>query len=323
MLEKKERGSILILSLWVLVLLGVLSTGIALRGRLEAQILKIRQFRNTSPYFALSQVNYSRVLIESDTDQDTDSRLDSWYGVSDSPFPYSVAIRDEEAKLNLNSVPAGVLELFFERIHQKGVKLKTKPEMWIAGILYWRGASWIKQRPQFGVVYKKTPFESVEELYLIPGIDTRDVSVIEPYFTIYPALHQNAFKININTTSDFILSIVIDSIHGDVFAAATIKEKIFQFREGKLEGPEQSHVRHFSKGDLTAERILYRLQLNRTLQLLHIANQLCAYATVNSQFFSVRVQWPTGSTNPFGVEAILGPKGTQENKLSIMAWQRL
>lgn len=318
---KKESGSVLILSLWVLMLLGVLATGIAFRARLETQILKIRMARQVTPYAALSEVNEARLQLEADTDSETDSREDTWYGVSEKET-FSVEITDQENALNLNTVPPGVLELFFQRLPKEGVKLKTKPEVWTAGILYWRGSSWIKQRAETGAYYKKAPFESLEELFLIPGIEAEDVAFLRNYFTIYPNTLK-FFKININTASDFILSLVIDSIPGDSFAAEEFKDRLLQYRRGSLQGPEKNDRVYFTNDDLTTEKLLYRLQMSRGLQLVSFVNQFIVNATVDSQYFTVRVEWPGGTSQPTGVEAILGPvTNTEPNKLSILSWQR-
>lgn len=257
-------GSILLLSLWVFTLFGLLALSLAFRGRLEIKISTIREAKGIVPYSLLSAVNLARARLAADQEQEADSFEDEWYGEGkkdkdkkekdtkgdkkekedvlpwlDDParkVAYSLFIDDEESRLNINTVPPRVLESFFELLkQQEGKRFLSNPEDLIGGILYWRGDSWLKKEEKKGAYYKKKPFESLEEFFLIPGIKEEDLPLLMSYFTIFPQGKKVPFMMNINTVPGLILKAVIQSIPGHPDAHEKIYEQVLAFREGKLQ----------------------------------------------------------------------------------------
>ena len=320
-----EKGSLLILSLWIFLLLGLLAMSLAFRARLETRITKIREAAGPVPYAALSAVNLGRAALESDKEPEIDSRSDAWFGKNrgDARLPFVISIEDEESKINLNTVPPHVLENFFRAI-RKEIRLTSHPDDWVAGILYWRGSSWIKKGAEKGVYYKKEPFESLDELLLIPGTRPEDAALLKPYFTVFPQGRSSPFKVNINTASDILLRVLIESLPGDAQARDRLSEQIQKFREGKLRASKTFSRNYFLTEDLTAETLLSRLQLASTSSLTALAIQLVSYVTVDSEYFTVRAALPEDTLKGYGVEAILGPgSGGDENDLTCLSWQRI
>ena len=253
---KNQTGSILILSLWIFTLLGLLALSLAFRGRLELKISTIRDAKGITPYSLLSAVNVARMKLEADEEEEADSRYDEWYGEGSKDkkrkeeldrlgdparkFTYALSIDDEESRLNINAVPPQVLENFFELLkQQEGKKFLSNPEDLMGGILYWRGDSWFKKEEKKGAYYKKKPFESLEEIFLIPGVKEEDIPILMSYLTVFPQGKKIPFVINLNTAPNLILKAVIQSIPGNPDAHKKIYEQILAFREGKLEQQSQ------------------------------------------------------------------------------------
>ena len=127
---REEDGSLLIVSVWISLLLGLLALSLSFRARLETRIAEIRQAMGPVPYSLVSLVNRARVLIDSDESPEIDHRSKSWYGkideetISDEAFgpaddkekkdSVSMEIVDEESKININKAPLSVLKDLFK-----------------------------------------------------------------------------------------------------------------------------------------------------------------------------------------------------------------
>ena len=336
--SRGQRGSLLILSLWIFALLGMLAMSLAFRSRIETKIAGIRQASGPIHYAALSAVNRARRILETDPEPETDSLSDRWQeelstgdepGKPEGVGAFSIKIQDEESKIHLNAASAAVFENFFRLAKKEGLPLESEPETWIAGILYWRGGSWIRRRPEGDAYYKKSLFESLDELLLIPGIKTQDVEKLKPYFTVYPQGKAVPLRININTVPPIVLRSLIDSVPADANGREKLYDQILAFREGKIVDPTKPGQNYFLNSDLTVEKFLYRLRLPSSIQMMNLAGQLLVYFTVDSKFFRVRAALRSRAFRRYGVEAIVGPDLTMtgaaidKNRTAILAWQRL
>lgn len=246
------------MSLWIFTLFGLLALSLAFRGRLEIKISAIREAKGSVPYSLLSAVNIAKMKLKADEETSADSPYDKWYGEGAEDkkgtaalnglgdparkLTYFLYIDDEESRLNINTVPAQVLEKFFELLKPEllqkaeGKKLLSDTEDLIGGILYWRGGSWHKKGEKTAAFYKKKPFESLEELFLVPGVKEEDIPILKSYFTVFPRAQENVpFTINLNTVSKPILKAVIQSIPGNSDSQDRIYEQIIAFREGRLQ----------------------------------------------------------------------------------------
>lgn len=327
-----ERGSLLILSLWLLLLLALFSFSMGFRAHLKAKLMKLQKAAGPAPFTALSTVNYGRYLLESDPTPGEDFLNDAWrvpQEYSQDDQSWTVQSIDEESKININTAPAAALEAFFRLAAGNNLELASKPQAWTGGILYWRGDSWT-QKPEPGAYYKKKRFESLYELLLIPGIEKTDFEMIKPYLTLYPEGATEHFAVNINTASKPVLEALIQSASGDFFAKPRLLERLLDFREGKLDDEVKTQRHYFQSEDLSVQRILGLLRLPASLQYSTLLIQILPFVTVDSRYFSVRVEWDPDLLKHYGVEALLGPGGAspsgsfeERGRLVILGWQRL
>lgn len=344
-----NRGTILILSLWIVILISLLALSIALRTRLENKIHDYQRVLGPLPYAPLSDLHRVRLILASDQSK-TDSQASVWYGehltsalkvlkntearaeaarVSEGEF--RVEIHDEQSKMDLNRVPPEVLEPFFKQLESYDrVRLSSRSEDWIGGILYWRGGSWIRKRAKSGVYYKKAAFESVKELLMIPGIEKQDVKKLEPYFTVFSS--ELVFKVNINTAPLSVLRAIVESVSGDHFAREKIWDKILELRNSQKTS-EAGQPPFFPDDIVTQQAFLQKLMVSTTVQQLDFAARLIPFFTVQSAYFTVKILPSSPEIKGYGFEAVIGPSfpsswNAQSSEpgsgnYQILSWQRI
>ena len=116
----KNRGSVLIFVLWILMVLAVLVASVGFISRIDIQLSSMRDREEVGLYEFLSGVNLASYFINQDEDGSNDSTLDPWYG---EPKEYqrfaiskklSMTITDEEGKLNINKLTPEILQNLFK-----------------------------------------------------------------------------------------------------------------------------------------------------------------------------------------------------------------
>ncbi|MDD5436857.1 MAG: type II secretion system protein GspK, partial [Candidatus Omnitrophica bacterium] len=193
----KRKGSILIIVLWALFILGALA--VAMSGYVSAQINLSKKLSERARDYYLAKAGVERAILEvkNDITDEYDALTDSW-GANDaafkdaklgdgsySVFPASYAagakvvrygLSDEESKINVNKAPKDVLKNIFQI--QAGLAEDEAREI-AASIINWRlpedqadkeGANAFHyqtlDRPYEA---KNEPIEVLEELLLIKG----------------------------------------------------------------------------------------------------------------------------------------------------------
>ena len=211
------RGSILILTLWVLIILALLSAGISYRASGDIRISRYESSNLKGLYLAKAGILKILADISKDTNS-YDSLNEGWnrdearpneLKFGDSAVFYGAS--DEESRLNLNSS-----NLKKENL----IRLGIQDELSQAVIDY-------KLKKQ------DKGFEFMEELFLIDGMTREIYSSIESDVTIYRGTEP---KVNINTAGENTLR----SIIGDEILAG----KVLEYRRGEddLEGTEDDGI---------------------------------------------------------------------------------
>ncbi len=329
----KQTGSILIFMMWILILLGVLTASVGLRSRLGIKLSEFYNQRLSNSYLMNSGVNLAAYLISEDDDPQVDSRLDNWYHEPKELKNFALAkqiqlsIADEESKINLNKVDfhnasTPFLKSFFGILAANSVKFKSDPKDLIAGIFAWREQTTTAEGKTFGYEHKHALFETVDELRLVQNMTPEDFETLRPFFTVYGRPFDFMMKMNINTVHDWILKALFDSLPEN-FAGSSDRELIYNriqlVRNGDLKNPVKSPPGFFQAVDISsANGFLQRIiPLSDQSQgqaasqyspaLMGIASLLIQYFTVDSQFFSVRVETKKKDFS-YAVDAILGTR---------------
>jgi len=193
----KQKGSILILILWVLIILSLLSIAISYRASGDIKLAKYESENIKALYLAKAGITKMTAELNKD-DKSYTSLNGEWAKEKEFSFGGGKVIYrayDEEARFNLNNPNLRKEHLIKLGLDDKLLDYKT-------------------QKGEKG-------FEFMEELFLIGGI-TKDIySSMKDYVTIYRG---NSPKININTASESVLNIALDDY--------SIIQKIIEFRNG-------------------------------------------------------------------------------------------
>lgn len=213
-----QKGSILILTLWILIILSIWSIIVSNIASTDIRLAKYESENIKALYLAKAGIMKMIAELDKDTN-DYDSLNEDWYGTDDRPkeFKFGGATvfygaLDEEARLNLNR-PGLKKEYLIrlgmnERISQNVLDYKVKKGD--------RG------------------FEFMEELFLVAGMTHDIYDMIKDYITIYRG---NDEKVNINTVTEDMLNVILDS-------RLPVIGKILAYRKGpdNNEGTEDDGI---------------------------------------------------------------------------------
>lgn len=269
--REKEKGAILIITLWILAILTVMAAGFGYRMVLELKLVGYQLGRLKVLYLAKAGVR--RAVLELGRDKNNyDALREPWSDNEEAfreiklgegkftvsyPFPEDdeektvivYGMIDEERKVNINKASRETLESLLE--------LTDEPLSFdiSASIVDWRDKD---SRPEEGGAEdpyyqslekpyncKNSDFEGIEELLLVKGMTPQTLSRIQDMITIY-----GDGKININTAGKRVLQALGQSavrtqkIPGaDENTADELAEKIIRFRrQGEGEKDNEEYV---------------------------------------------------------------------------------
>lgn len=226
---QSPRGSILIVSLWMIAILTILSVSIGqhvrqkialadridrrnwLRGISETGVFqmlyKLRQKKEANEgYHSLNDTytsgkrDFANIAVG---ESGTYTIAYSYQDVPGGEFKVHYGAEDEEGKINVNVVDARVLSQLFQRAC--GIEQELADEI-SYGIVDWRDTDDALSHPEYGAESdyyedletpyesKNDKFESIEELLLVRGITPELFEKIRPFVTIY-----GTGMVNINT----------------------------------------------------------------------------------------------------------------------------
>ena len=243
----RQRGSILIIALWSLVLLSALAVAIYARVRPQLSLAGKLKERAQLYYLAKAGVRRALLEIENDPTDSCDALKDSW-GNNEAIFKevelgvgiFSIVSRlageaeddvkygliDEERKINLNKASHSVLKSFFE---VAGGTTSQEAEGIAASVIDWRDADdehrengaesgyYLTLAP--GYPCKNQEFQVLEELLLVKGMTQELYDKVSGRMTIY-----GSGRVNINTADKLVLR--------SLGMGQTLAEKIIHFRKG-------------------------------------------------------------------------------------------
>lgn len=212
-----EDGAILIITLWILIILTILSVGVAGRVGLE---LKLTGFhRDSFKALYLAKAGVWRAISVIETKDPIDSLNDTWSNNSEEETPlfkeikvsdagtftvsYPFAegrtfygIQDEDRRININNAPKEVIENLIEYLNP-GRDASELAQL----IEDWRD---VESPDEYdysdeGYPRKDNYFDAVEEILLVKDMTPAIFDNIKSYITVYPAKPE--CKINVNTAT--------------------------------------------------------------------------------------------------------------------------
>lgn len=233
---KDNRGSILILTLWILTTLVLLAVGLGYTTSIDQRLVSYQRDRLKALY--LAKAGYVRALaeLEQDSTPEVDSYQDPWAqnpeafqeaelgeGIFTVSYPVPGedgeekvvhGVVDEDRKVNINTASEDVL-----------VRLPGMTEEIVEALLEWRekhsaeGEGEGEGKEKGKEEEKEKPFGVLEELLLVEGMTDEVFEALQPLTTVY-----TDGKINLNTSpKDVLISLGMDD---------GLVDKISRFRNG-------------------------------------------------------------------------------------------
>ncbi len=187
----KDKGSILIFTLWVLIILAILSIVLSRRASSDISLSRRESRSIKATYFAKAGI--FKMLAELTKDANTYNALNGdWNRNEENPKELMLGgdtvlygASDEGARLNLNAIDLKIEQLVAlgidENIAEAVVKYKDQKK-------------------------DNNGFEFIEELFLVEGMTRETFSAIKESASVYR--NKNS-KININTAKEEVLAAVI------------------------------------------------------------------------------------------------------------------
>ncbi len=216
-----KKGSILITSLWILIILSILALGIGFRVSIEARLSKYNMDRLRALYLAKAGVvKAEKILLNNSKDYDSirecgitlpiDKDIKSVFtgSLDDGKFEVSYdedgvtyyGMTDEERKININKADKPVLVGLLggkdsEEVAESIINWRSNANMRLgAGDEYYK-----TQTPPYEC--KHAEFSVIEELLLVKGMTPELFASIKGYITVYGDKGPEGGKVNINTAS--------------------------------------------------------------------------------------------------------------------------
>lgn len=225
-IERRARGSVLILVLWTLSLFAVFAVSLGVGARARASLLNRTQMLASLETIAYSGVERAKAAVIADTTPDLDTSTDAWANAPAQfldipvgegrfrvglPVPggrgdeFRAGVVDEESKINLNKAEAAVLA----RLLKYAARIENDNAQELSyNIIDWRDQDSNFGHPQFGAesdyyedldlpyACKNAPLDTLDELLLIKGLNRQIFDKISPYVTLH-----GSGAVNINTAS--------------------------------------------------------------------------------------------------------------------------
>ena len=189
---RRERGVALVLVMWVAVLITVIASAFIVERRTEAMV--IGNSVSMARAEALADAGIQRAVFEiyrNDNSPEAWKRDGSRYTMQMDGVPVSVEIRDESAKIDINTAQDQLI---------RGLLLVSglpddEANRVLDAMLDWRDPDDLKrangaEEPDYkaaGLPYKPAngPFQAIEELQLVLGMRPELYRRIAPYITVY------------------------------------------------------------------------------------------------------------------------------------------
>ena len=220
-MSPKDRGSILVLSLWVLLMLSTFSLSLSFGVRQRATLLNRLTTLDALYPIAYSGVEAAKSLVKLDVDLTVDLLTDVWVqailknvDVANGYFVLGSAARpglvDEERKINLNATSAEILSRLFQTV--AGLSRQDAEEVAYA-LIDWMDSDSFFGHPQYGAeasyyenlkfpyTAKNKPYEFLDEMLLVKGMTPEIFEKIKPFVTVH-----GSGQVNIHTVSGEVLS---------------------------------------------------------------------------------------------------------------------
>ncbi len=291
-----KKGSVLMISLWILAILVVFALGLGHRGVINLRLAGYQKGRLKATCLAKAGINRAiRELLKDNSDYDTLS--ESWSTGRDennnnifedieiaegSGEKFSVRVTDEDAKININNADAGSRQLLVALLTDRNIE---DADNLANTIIDWIDENNTNYRGEAeNELFKNQPFAAPEELMLIFELFYEDEKkatdnylAIKDFITVY-----TDGQVNINTASREILALIAKNINNSA-DAVSLAEKIINFRQADTPFTDMGDTGAFEQ-NLSPQEIIIFEQMKQQLK-------------VKSNYFRIISQGTAGNIN--------------------------
>lgn len=230
MMIRSQKGSLLIFAVWILIVMTIFAVAIGFRARQKLRFLQTLEYRTDLRNIAMAGVRKAIAVLERDEKTDLSHNYSGKWSNSPQDFKnkrvgkgfFTVSYAendgreeverfgmiDEARKVNINNLSGPKI---LQKVFEEAADMDTGSADHIATAImdfsdeddsadlsgaetrYYRG-----QSPPYRA--KNAPYEALEELYYVRGVNPDVYQKILPFITIYP----NG-SVNINTAPDGVL----------------------------------------------------------------------------------------------------------------------
>lgn len=218
---RRDKGAILIITLWILAILAILSVGVAGRMGLELKLTGFYWDNMKALYLAKAGVERAAVIIDA-RDKNVNSLKDTWSNneESDNPlfkqiavadigtftvsYPFSedkvfYGVQDEERRVNINTMPKEVIQRLMDYFGiEDAAAIAASIEDWRDADATREGGTPEDDYSSEGYPRKDNSFDVAEEVLLVKGMTPEKFDKIRDYITVYP---KASGKVDVNTAS--------------------------------------------------------------------------------------------------------------------------
>ncbi|MCX5697176.1 MAG: hypothetical protein NTU54_04310 [Candidatus Omnitrophica bacterium] len=273
-LLRKRRASVLMVSLWVLLILTMLAVSVGHRVSMALKLTQYQRDAVNAAFLAKAGINRAISVIDSNNNkvynpwannEDVFKKItfganeDEFVSVNyvDNDVPKTVfGVRDEESRINIQLANWSLLKQLCNSCY---VDTDDQLGKLANYILLWRGDS-VSLTGDEGKGFKGAPFANPEELLVVLECFFRDN--VDPHSNVYRAKARNLFaciqdkitvwgdgKLNINTVSEPVLSIFLESLatNKDKAGAIALADEIILLRTTNLNSI--SNLKPFNNSD--------------------------------------------------------------------------
>ena len=242
--KRAKSGIIAVIVLWILVIVSLLSMGLARKTHVDLAIAKHSLAKSRSYYAAKAGIIYAKQLIAIDSFDEESQKIDMLYGcgvrISDGKSPEDIfkdielqnglfslgyidedasdilyGLQDEERRINLNALRPQEVKIF-ERLLLNVDVDEELAKIISSSVVDWKDADDIETNPPNGAedefyqglesagIAKDSFYDSTEELLSVRGMTSEIYQKIASYVTVFPK-DDAKLRVNLNTASKPVL----------------------------------------------------------------------------------------------------------------------
>ncbi len=280
-----QKGSVLIVSVWVLAVLFLVSTSLALYSAMSLRSSGDRAELFKSGAVFKASADWVADAFRRDASPGQDALGEPWLGHVAVPEKWSgdltLESRDEESKINLNTASGPAIMALFEILTAEG-KVSLDAEKAARAIVEYRSHK---------------PLEQIEEMVFV-GASPTDQAKLKSFVTVYAA-SDAAPRVNVNTAPPEVLEAMVRSLPETAGPVRdTLVQALRRFR---------SAAGAFGPDDLAPDRFASKLGLPRTPEMDSAAASLAALFTTDSSLIRLEMFHRKRRT----AEAVLEPTASE------------